>query len=260
MSAFSFIFKHRNMLFATCTQAIRARTIGSALGLAWLVLYPLLFLTLYYIVFFNILQVRVPGLSTPEYILLIFSGLVPFLCFSESFSLGSVSIVSNRTLLKNTLFPIEIVVAKDVISSHVCMGTGMILVWTAVLFTHGWHFTHLLVPLIFLLQIIMTIGIVWITSTITTYFRDMQQAIPILILFMMMVSPIAYTHDMVPERMQSFLSYNPLAFLMSLYRSLLFDGVLNQGDLAVLILMSLSIYMIGFFIISSLKVTFSNYV
>lgn len=260
MTVFKFLYNNRHMLLATSVQTVRAKSIGNALGLAWLIIYPLLFLALYYIVFFNILQIRVPGLNNFDYILLIFSGLVPFLCFSESFSVGTVSIVANRSLFKNTLFPLEIIVAKDVISSHVCMGIGMLMVWGAVIIFHGFSLTHLIVPFVFLFQILMTIGITWITATITIYFRDVQQAIPILILLLMMVSPIAYTHDMVPERMRAMLSYNPLAFLMQLYRSAFFERTILWGDFLTYAFISVAILMVGFFFISRLKVTFSHYV
>lgn len=248
------------MLFSTSTQGVKARTSGNVLGITWLIIYPLLFLALYYVVFSNILQVRVPGMSSPGYILLIFSGLVPFLSFSESFSVGTMSVVANRGLLKNTMFPIEVIVAKDVIVSHACMGIGMLMVWIAVVYFNGWEWTQLFLPFFFFLQIIMTIGLVWFTATLTVFFRDIQQAIPILILFMMMISPIAYTPDMVPEGMKGILLFNPLAYLMALYRAALFEGVVALTDVVTYLVVSLSMFMMGFFFISRLKETFSNYV
>lgn len=260
MNAIAFLYDYRKMLLSTSAQGIKARTSGNVMGVAWLIIYPLLFLALYYVVFSNILQVRVPGMSSPGYILLIFSGLVPFLSFSESFSVGTMSVIANRGLLKNTMFPIEVIIAKDVIVSHACMGVGMLMVWAAVIYFNGWQWSQLLLPIFFLLQIVMTIGVVWITSTLTVFFRDIQQAIPILILFMMMISPIAYTPDMVPEGMKSLLLFNPLAYLMTLYRSALFDGSVPMMDVLIYFFTALLIFSFGFFFISRLKVTFTNYV
>lgn len=125
---------------------MHSRFTGNILGGLWLVLYPLLFLLMYAAVFVYILKVRMPGLGTADYILVIFSGLVPFLAFSEAFGTGTMSIVANRGLLRNTLFPIELVVARDVIVGHASMGLGMLLVWGSALYAGGFYWTHLAVP------------------------------------------------------------------------------------------------------------------
>ena len=254
------LYKNHNLIKATVIQALRARVIGNAFGSAWLALYPLLFLGMYAVVFIFILGVRIPGLGTPDYVLAIFCGLVPFLAFSEAFSTGTVSIVANRSLLRNTLFPIELVVARDVIVGHVTMAMGFLMVWIGVLYQGHLHWTHLLVPVIFILQILMVLGIVWITSTLTVFFRDLQQATPILILFLMLISPIGYTESMVPEGMRSLLTFNPLAWLMKLYRSTLLDGVLPITDFIVFTGFSLLMLTLGYRVITRLKPIFSDYV
>jgi lipopolysaccharide transport system permease protein len=260
LNAFRKLHRHRALLYATISQSLRSRFTGNILGGLWLVLYPLLFLLMYSAVFVYILKVRMPGLGTVEYILVIFSGLVPFLAFSEAFGTGTTSIVANRGLLRNTLFPIELVVARDVIVGHASMGLGMLLVWVSALYARGFYWTHLAVPFIYALQIVLTLGIVWITSTLTVFFRDLQQATPILILFLMLVSPIAYTDEMVPEGMKGLLQLNPLAWLMHLYRGCLLEGTLPVFDLVVLSTFSILVFMLGHRLISRLKALFPDYV
>lgn len=260
MESFYNLFRHRRVLFATVRDGLRSRNSGNVLGVAWLLFYPLLFLAMYALVFVQILQVRIPGLGTLDYILVVFSGLVPFLAFSEGFGVGTSSIVSNRELLMNTLFPIELVVVRDVLIGHANMGMGMLILWGAVLYVQGFQWAHLLVPLIYGLQILMVIGLVSITASLTVFFRDLQQAVPILILFMMMVSPIAYTEDMVPEGMKSLLLLNPLAWLMGLYRDCLIAGVVDLSALAVVSFFSLAIFILGSLFVRRLKPIFADYV
>lgn len=260
MLAFRKLYRHRALLLATVSQSLHTRFTGNILGGLWLLLYPLVFLVIYSAVFVYILRVRLPGLDTTDYVLVIFSGLVPFLAFSEAFGTGTSSIVANRGLLRNTLFPIELVVARDVIAGHVSMGLGMVLVWGSALFTQGFYWTTLALPFIYVLQVVMTLGIVWITSTLSVFFRDLQQATPVLILFLMLVSPIAYTDEMVPEGMKGLLQVNPLAWLMHMYRGCLLDGTLPVFDLALLSAFSIVIFMLGHSLISRLKVLFPDYV
>lgn len=248
------------LLLAAVVYGLKTRTTGNVLGLAWLVLYPLLFLAMYSIVFSHILQVRLPGLGTADYVLVIFTGLIPFLAFSEAFGVGTPSLVANRGLLRNTMFPVELVVAKEVLVGHASMGIGMLFVWAAVLYWSGFRWTHFFVPLVFILQIVMALGIVWITATLTVFFRDLQQATPIIILFLMLVSPIAYTKEMVPPGLTALLDFNPLAHLMTLYRTLLLEGQVPTAELGIFALMSFSLFFVGYVFISKLKPLFADYV
>jgi len=260
MRALATLYQHRRLLQATVLQGLKARTSGNVLGAVWLVLYPLLFLLMYAVVFAHILQVRLPGLGTADYVLTIFCGLVPFLAFSEAFGIGTPSLVANRGLLRNTLFPVELVVAKDVLVGHASMGLGMLMVWGACIYGDHFYLSHFAFPLIFLLQIVMALGLVWITATLTIFFRDLQQATPIIILFMMLVSPIAYTDDMVPAGLKPMLDFNPLARLMSLYRSALLDGNFPVADLLIFAGMAFIVFFVGFAFITRLKPLFADYV
>lgn len=252
--------KHKGLLLATTFNGLHSRFTSSILGVAWLIIYPLIFLSMYSLVFIFILGVRMPDLSTTQYVLIIFSGLVPFLAFSEAFSAGTSSIIANRGLLRNTLFPIEMVVAKDVLIGHATMGFGLLMVWLTVLLNGHFYWTQLLVPFIFACQIIMTLGIAWISASMVIFFRDIQQLVPIIILFLMLVSPIAYTDDMVPEKMKPIIQLNPLAWLMHLYRQSFLTGTVSLMELVCFSLFSVMCCLLGYYFISRLKPVFADYV
>ena len=252
--------RYRGVLATTVIHSLKQKYIASVLGLFWLLLYPLLFLALYAIVFVMILNVRVPDLATQDYILLIFSGLIPFLAFSESFGTGVNSIASNGSLLKNMMFPIELIPMRDVVVGHVSMGVGLLLVVAACFVLGFRHETAFLVPVVYALQNMMTIGVVWFFATLNVFFRDIGNLVPIITLSLMLVSPIAYTSDMVPEAIRSWIYVNPLAVLMDVYRALLMEGVIPFEMLGLLCLMSLSTYFLGFQLIRRLKPLFADYV
>ncbi len=109
MGSITTLWFNRRMLWATSVTDIVVRFKGTVLGLAWTILYPLLFLGLYAVVYTMIFHVRTLEYATYDYLLLIFCGLVPFIGFSEALGTGVMSVSSNKTLIKNTLFPIELV-------------------------------------------------------------------------------------------------------------------------------------------------------
>ena len=219
------VVHHRRVLAAAVQQGLRDRTVGSTLGVVWLAVYPLIFLAMYAVVFVEVLRVRVPHLGTPAYVLAIFCGLVPFLAFAEGFAAATSSIVSNGSLVRNTLFPIELIPFREVVVGHVSMGIGLVMVWIAALAQAGPHWSQLALPLVFLLQIMLTAGFGWIAATLNVFFRDIGKLVPILTLFLMLVSPIGYTADMVPAGLRPWLGVNPLAALIDAYRTVLWPAL-----------------------------------
>ncbi len=251
---------HTGLLLSLIRQGIRTRQAGSVLGLLWLLGYPLLFLSMYSLVFVHVLNVRVPGLASGDYVLVIFSGLVPFLAFSEGLSVGVQGVVANSGLIRNTLVPIELLPLRDAVVGHVNMGIGMLLVWLTALYNGHLSWSQLAIPLLYLIQIVMVTGLVWLLATLNVFFRDIGQLTPLIVLFLMLISPIAYTADMVPPNMASLLSLNPLAGLMALYRACLMGGDVPWLELLRMALFAVVIFQLGYWVLSRLKPLFSDYV
>ena len=123
------------MLWATTLADIQSRYAGSVLGMFWLVIYPILMLTAYSVVYVFIFQVRLEQITTPQYVMLIFSGLIPFLGFSEGLGNSVISVTSNASLVKNTLYPIELIPVKAVLFSQCTEVVGLIVLTVAVAVT-----------------------------------------------------------------------------------------------------------------------------
>lgn len=257
---FGEIVRNRRVLVAAVQQGLRDRTVGSTLGAIWLVVYPLIFLAMYTTVFVGVLRVRVPGLGTADYILAIFCGLVPFLAFTEGFAAAATSIVSNGSLVRNTLFPIELIPFREVVVGHVSMGIGMVMVWLAVVAQVGLHWSQLTLPVIYLLQIMLTAGLGWIAATLNVFFRDVGKLVPILTLFLMLVSPIGYTADMVPPGLRPWLGINPLATLIDAYRQVLLSGTVPLAELGKIGGLAVAAMLLGYYLLIRLKSMFSDYV
>lgn len=124
-NGFVTLYQYRRVLLATTMNEIRARYAGTALGLVWAVLYPFLFLGLYAVVYILILRVRAGELAPIDYVLLIFSGLVPFLGFAEALGSGIPAVIANKNLVRNTLFPLELIPARNVLAATFTLTIGL---------------------------------------------------------------------------------------------------------------------------------------
>ena len=260
INAFKLIHHHRQILKAISINEIRSKYIGTTLGLAWCFIYPLLFLGLYAVVYTLILKVRVANMSTVDYVLLIFSGLIPFLGFSEALSTGVSSVVANRGLIKNTLFPIELIPVKAVLSSSTTMLVGLCLLLPILWFKHGFLASQLLLPVIIFLQLIFSCGLIWLLSALNVFFRDLGQIIAVVILFLMLISPIGYTIDMIPTQLMSLMYPNPLYYLIMLYRECLISGNIPIHLSIIFTIIALVFFVVGYYVFSRLKMVFADYV
>ncbi len=104
-------FMHYPWLFLNLlTREIRNRYVGSASGLFWLVLHPMILLGLYAVVFSFIFKVKLPGLETEGFVTFVAIGLWPWLAFQEAVQRGATALTGNAALIKKAAFPREMVV------------------------------------------------------------------------------------------------------------------------------------------------------
>jgi lipopolysaccharide transport system permease protein len=256
---FVLLWRHRRLLWQTTCNDIRARYAGSMLGLVWLLLFPLLFLGIYAVVNLFIYQVRLGGMDTTGYLTLVFCGLIPFIGFSEALALGTSSVTGNASLIKNTLFPIELIPVKAVLTSQSTqvVGTGLLLIALAA--TGSLTRWALLLPALWLLQILLTLGVIWILSSLNVYFRDLQNTISLLNLMLMMVSPIAWTPDMIPARLRPLMGINPLYYLITCYQDALKIGQFPRGaTLGVLVALAAVAFLGGYWFFTRMKSVFAD--
>lgn len=260
MTAIKLFLTHRQLLWATVINEIRGKYAGTLFGILWAVIYPILFLGIYALVYIMIFNVRLGGFTTFGYVLLIFSGLIPFLGFAEALGSGVNSVVENKNLIKNTLFPIELIPIKAVFSSSVTMLVGLITLQGALWIQGVFYLSQFLVPIILLLQLLFSIGVIWLLSALNVFIQDLRQMISVIILLLMLVSPIAYTVDMIPPQLMPLMYPNPLFYLIMLYRESMVQGHIPVNLLMIFTVLSVGTFWGGHFVFSRLKAVFSDYI
>ena len=236
MSCLRMFFRHRRLLWNLIILDFRVRYAGSRLGLVWLLVSPFIVLAAYLFLFGKVLQVQPePGMRGFDYGLLVACGLLPWIGFAEGVTRGTSSVLAQRNLLRSQVFPMELLPVTAVCAAllgQIC-GTALLL---AVLGWRGALGPALMwLPVLFLLQTLLTIGIVWFLSCVNILYRDTSQVVGFVILLLMFVSHIAYTERMVPAGLAWMVKVNPLFYLIDGYReALLFNHVPGLGGLTFL--------------------------
>lgn len=253
------IVVHRNVLLTTVVDELRKRYSATILGAAWNILQPLMFLMLYAFVYVRIFRISVAGFSSVDYVLLIFTGLVPFLAFSESLTTGASSVTDNKSLVKNTLFPIELVPVRVVLVAMTGMMVGLTMLVGVLLGRGHVLSTQLFLPLIIVPHLLFMVGFTWLLSIAAVFFRDILNLVHPINLFLMMISPIGFTREMIPAEILPLMQFNPLYYIIMVYRGMLYTGDVPWDLLAVFSVASLVMFLAGYYVFSRLKVICADY-
>jgi len=206
------------ILWALTVIESRRKYAGSLLGVVWYPLYSALLLGSYCFVYLVVLRIRFPEFGTYGYVLFIFSGLIPFLGFSEAIATTTPSVRQSLGILKNAVFPIEFVPVRFVCAALVGLFSSLAILVLMILPTHfhGWHFLYLPVALAELSLFSIAAG--WILSAIAVIVPDVVYLVNIILLLLMFISPIGYSVEMVPMPGRLLVYVNPLTFLVEAFR------------------------------------------
>jgi len=229
------LLRHRGLLWRVTRRDLAARYAGSGLGVAWAVLYPVMVLSVYAVLYIGILQIRLLGLTRVQYVLYMFSGLVPFLASSEAVMNGVGAISANRHVLNSTTFPIDLAPAKAVLASQVTMTAGFTLILATAAATGNLHVTMVLLPVLWLAQAMALLGLLWVLSLVNVVLRDLQLLVGAGLLILLLASPIAYSPDMVPPALALIVRLNPFAWLVIAYQQVTVLGVWPSAGMLVAI-------------------------
>lgn len=253
--------QHFGLLLRVARSDLRARYAGSVAGIGWSVLTPLLMLGIYALVYAFVFRVRIPQLSVAEYVLYIFAGLVPYLMTSEAIGASVMSVVASRSVWTNTVFPVDLAPAKSVLLSQVPMLVGYAVIVTGLAFTGHLHATLLLVPIVWALHVLALVGLTWMLALVNLIFRDLQNAIGLLLMVLMIASPIAYTPEMVPQKLQLLLFANPYYPFLSAYQHLVVLGTLpTPMTMVAMVVLSFGLFLVGGLFFARAKPVMLDYV
>jgi lipopolysaccharide transport system permease protein len=210
---------HRRTLWATTWVEFHRRYAGNVLGILWSPLYALLFLAMYGFVFLWIQPVSSgKNLTHYETVISIFCGLIPYLGFTEALTTGTGSIKANIALLKNTIYPPELIPVKFMLVSLMSLFISLAILIVMILPTRllGWHLLYL--PVAFLLLMLVSLAAVWLFSALAALLPDINQLVNLLALMLLFISPIGYTLDAVHGIPRLIALANPLTHLIESFR------------------------------------------
>ncbi len=255
MNIFKKIYNYRELLKTNVKKEIRGRYKNSFLGILWSFLNPLLQLLVYSVIFGALLA---GGDETyPIYICV---ALIPWTYFTTAITQSSFTIIGNGDIIKKVYFPREILPISVVTSGAVNFVISTIIILAFVIFSGiGLSWYIVLYPFILLIQYILLLGIGFIVSSVTVYFRDLEHIIGVVLMAAFYATPIVYNIDQLPHTLQVLVNLNPMTHLINAYRDIFYYHQMpNMEILFALLGISLVLTVIGYFIFKKLQKGFAE--
>jgi lipopolysaccharide transport system permease protein len=240
------IAQNAGLLAAVTRVELAKRYAGSILGLAWLVLQPLLLLGAYLFVYLVVFKVRFPGFSQFDYVLYVFCGLVPYLGFMEGLTSGTLAIRQNMHLVKNVMLPLELLPVRNVLVAMVAQVVGLAMVVLLLAWNGTLSPGVLLLPAHIAVQFTFVLGLAFVLSALAVVIPDVSYVLNIALFLLMFLSPIGFRPDMVPDGFQWVLHLNPVHYMIEVYRGSLIGGVrLDPGVWSIYVALAAVAFVIG---------------
>jgi ABC-type polysaccharide/polyol phosphate export permease len=266
---------YRALIQSLVVRDLKARYRGSALGFLWSFINPLLLLLVYSFVFLVMPTTRGNYTGEISYPVFMFSGLLPWTWFSSSLLESSTVLVSGGNLIRKVLFPAEVLPLVTVIAGLVNFCLGLPILFGFILyFRVPVVATDLLwLPVIMLVQLLLTMALALLLSVLTVHFRDLRDLLANLLTLWFFATPILYRlSDAGPMGIERHLPFglsvrlydvmllNPLAHLARAYQAVLYEpGPYTQWPSLVIIGgAALVLLAVGYFVFDRLRDTLAE--
>ena len=208
---------YRELIVNFALREIKAKYKQAALGVTWAIIQPLVLMAMMTAVFSYFARIPSDGLPYP---LFLFTALLPWQLFAGTLNRGAGALTNQSALITKIYFPRESLVLASLAAALVDFAiTAMVFVAMLVYYRAVPTLTWLWVVPIFVVQVALSLGLMFFLAPLNAIYRDVGQAIPLVIQVWMYATPIMYPASLVPQSVRSYYLLNPMAAIIEGYRS-----------------------------------------
>lgn len=178
----------------------------------------------------------------------------------EALGRGPTAISGNANLVKQIVFPNEILPLRVALGVSPTLGIGVAVVGMLALICGlgGWSTVPLLIVAV-ACHLVMTAGLVYVLAAIGVFIRDVRDIVTVLLSIGLFLQPIFYGPGVAPRALEMIFYLSPISYLIWCYRDALVYGEISNTVvwLATPIISTL-LFLIGYRLYRSLQPAFGN--
>lgn len=253
-------YLYRELLWEMTRRDINERQAGLIFSRFWVFGQPLLMMLVYVFVFSFIFGVRLgtndSGLTYTAYLL---AGLVPWLAFQEAVGRAPSCITENKSLIKQIVFPVEILPLKIALSTLVVLGVGLAFpLGLTILAGTAKPLYWLLLPIPILSYFMLTIGLVYMLAASAVFIRDIRNIVQLGLMIGLFIHPILYVPGMMSKWAELAFHILPLSHVIWIFRDAILGDIAHPASWVVAPLFGLVFLTIGYRMFQSLAHMFGD--
>lgn len=259
------LWRYRELVYFLTWRDIKVRYKQTLLGAAWAVLSPVFTMVLFTIFFGRMAGVDTGGVPYPIFS---YTALLPWTLFAKAVNDAGRTLINNRNMITKVYFPRLVMPISTVFSGLVDFGIAFLVLIGMMVYYHfkvngGYRFelTPALatLPLFLLLALITALGVGLWLSALNVNYRDVNYLLPHITQFLLFLTPIAYSSDLITGAWKVIYSLNPMAGVVEGFRwALAGTRPPDPLMLAISIGVSLLLLITGLFYFRRMERTFAD--
>lgn len=237
------IFTYRELIKNLVLKDLKLKYRDSVFGFIWSLANPLLLILVYSFVFEHMLRV---GVERFPYFIMV--GILPWNFFAQSLIMSTGSILDNGTLIRKVAVPMEVFPVATVLFNLAQYGLALVVFFPMVFFFFNVppSWTWLAFIPVLLAHVLFTLGVCFVLSTATVFYRDVRHFTEILLILLFWLTPIVYDFRAVPDSLRLVVHLNPVSYFILAYQDVLYHGVFpSVQTVVVLVFLTLFVVAIG---------------
>jgi len=220
-----FAWSARALVWVMVRREVASRHAGTAVGVLWPYLQPLLTVAAYYLVFDVVFSMRL-GADAPTHAVGTFlvAGTLPWMAFCDAVQRGMTSLVDAGSLLHKNPLPPVLFTVRAVLASAVVYGPLLALVALAYAPLHHFRLGFWALFPLFALQVALCVLLGYLLAILAAALRDVVQVVGFSLSVGIYLTPILFPLSMFPQAWRWVLWLNPMTALVLGYQSALLQG------------------------------------
>jgi lipopolysaccharide transport system permease protein len=231
---FGSLWRNRHLIYQMTKRDIAVRYRGSAIGMTWFAIHPVLMLSVYTVIFGLVLKSRWAGHSgnMSEFALTLFAGLIFYNFFSDCINKAPSVVIANTNYVKKIIFPLEILPVITLLSAlfQCAIACAVWLIFYIALIGMP-SATMLYLPLIIAPLAAAALGCAWILAACGVYLKDIVHLVVLFSSVLLFLSPVFYPLSAIPPAYQPLMMFNPLTMTIESARHVMLTATTPQWDL-----------------------------
>jgi lipopolysaccharide transport system permease protein len=253
------LIRSKDLVWSWTSRTLQSRYQQSVVGGLWMIIQPAAMVAIFTIIFTRFVPVDTGG---SPYAVFSYVAVIPWTFFSSSLNDMATSMVVNMSLVTKIYFPREALSIAAMMARLLDFGVaagllvGLMIFYRVQIFPLG----LLYLPVILLIQIILILGLGLLMAALNVFYRDVQSLLGLVLQLWFYASPIIYPVSMVPSNLRPYYFFNPMAGILESYRAVLVNRTLPGDYLLIAGLISLVVFIFGYWFFKRVEFQFADIV